>query len=148
LPYDCKPPDRADGWSGRDSLSVQRIEARRITVEQERQEVTVEVTEDRKRKKAPGESVGAALSSFVESLEAALVGRGNAVMVRVNDAALEKLDMLIASSICKSRSEAAAFLLQRGFESSAALFDRVASVTNQITDLRQELLASVREPEA
>jgi len=117
-------------------------------VEQERQEVTVEVTEDRKRKKAPGESVGAALSSFVESLEAALVGRGNAVMVRVNDAALEKLDMLVASGICKSRSEAAAFLLQRGFESSAALFDRVASVTNQITDLRQELLASVREPEA
>jgi len=116
-------------------------------VEQEREAVKEEVTEECKRKKASGERVGAALSSFVESLEAALTGRGNAVMVRVNDAALAKLDMLVASGICKSRSEAAAFLLQRGFESSAALFDRIASVTNRITELRQDLLASVQAPE-
>ena len=55
--------------------------------------------------------------------------------------------MLVASGICKSRSEAAAFLLQRGFESSGALFDRIASVTNRITELRQKLLGSVQEPE-
>ena len=116
-------------------------------MEQEREAVKEKVTEECKRKKASGERVGAALSSFVESLEAALTGRGNAVMVRVNDAALAKLDMLVASGICKSRSEAAAFLLQRGFESSAALFDRIASVTNRITELRQDLLASVQAPE-
>ena len=116
-------------------------------MEQEREAVKEEVTEECRRKKASGERVGAALSSFVESLEAALTGRGNAVMVRVNDAALAKLDMLVASGICKSRSEAAAFLLQRGFESSAALFDRIASVTNRITELRQDLLASVQAPE-
>ena len=97
------------------------------------------------KKKASGESVSKALSSFMESLEAALSGRGNSVMVRVNDEALEKLDMLVAAGICKSRSESAAFLLQRGIESSAQLFDRIASVTSKISQLKQELLESVQE---
>ena len=56
-----------------------------------------------------------------------------------------KLDMLIAAGICKSRSESAAFLLQRGIESSGALFDRIESVTNKITSLRHELLESVKK---
>ena len=106
---------------------------------QEQEEVKVEVSEEQKRKKASGERVGSALTSLVGSLEAALTGRGNVVTVRVNDAALERLDMLVDSGICKSRSEAAAFLLQRGIESSAPLFARIGDVTNQITSLRQEL---------
>jgi hypothetical protein len=115
--------------------------------EQEEVKVEVEVTEEQKRKKGSGERVGAALTSLVGSLEAALTGRGNVVTVRVNDAALERLDMLVDSGICKSRSEAAAFLLQRGIESSGALFDRIASVTNRIQELREGLLSSVQEPE-
>ena len=81
----------------------------------------------------------------MDSLEAALTGRGNTVMVRVNDEALAKLDMLVQAGICKSRSESAAFLLQRGIEGSGALFDRIESVTSRITALRQELLESVQE---
>jgi hypothetical protein len=111
---------------------------------EEKVEVEVEVIEEPK-KKGSGESVGKALSSFMDSLEAALTGRGNTVMVRVNDEALAKLDMLVQAGICKSRSESAAFLLQRGIESSGALFDRIESVTSRITALRQELLESVQE---
>jgi len=111
-------------------------------------EVEVEIIEEQPKKKPPtGDPVSKALSSFMESLEAALSGRGNSVMVRVNDDALAKLDMLVNAGICKSRSESAAFLLQRGIENSGALFDRIESVTNKITSLRDELLASVQEME-
>jgi hypothetical protein len=90
-----------------------------------------------------GESVGHVISSIVDTLEAALSGRGNTVMVRVNDDALANLDMLVEAGICKSRSESAAFLLQRGIDSSGPLFDRIQSVTSQITKMREDLLASV-----
>jgi Arc/MetJ-type ribon-helix-helix transcriptional regulator len=114
------------------------------------EEVEVEVVQEQPRKQgasgsAGSGSVGKAINSFMESLEAALSGRGNSVMVRVNDEALDKLDMLVAAGICKSRSESVAFLLQRGIESSAQLFDRIASVTAQINKLREELLESVQE---
>ena len=107
-------------------------------------EVEVEVKEGEKKAGASA-SVGKAINSIVGSLEAALSGRGNAVMVRVNDEALAKLDMLIEAGICKSRSESAAFLLQRGIDSSGALFDRIQSVTTQITRMREDLMASVTE---
>jgi hypothetical protein len=110
----------------------------------ENQEVEVEVEVVEEEKKAgTSASVGKAINSIVGSLEAALTGRGNAVMVRVNDEALAKLDMLIEAGICKSRSESAAFLLQRGIDSSGALFDRIQSVTAQISKMRDELLSSV-----
>jgi hypothetical protein len=112
-------------------------------------EVEVEVIEEPvaegEKKSSTGASVGKAINSIVESLEAALAGRGNAVMVRVNDEALAKLDMLIEAGICKSRSESAAFLLQRGIDSSGALFDRIQSVTAQITRMRNDLLSSVSQ---
>jgi hypothetical protein len=115
------------------------------------QEVEVQIIESAEKQgshasgKKAGESVGKAINSFMDTLEVALAGRGNSVMVRVNDEALEKLDMLVASGICKSRSESAAFLLQRGIECSAAMFNRISDVTSKITDLRQELLDWVQE---
>ena len=114
-------------------------------------EVQVEVTEEtpkgeeKPKSQSTSETVGKAINSFMETLESALTGRGNSVMVRVNDDALKKLDMLVAAGICKSRSESAAFLLQRGIESSNDLFTRISSVTEQITSMRQELLEWVQE---
>jgi predicted RNA binding protein with dsRBD fold (UPF0201 family) len=101
--------------------------------------VEVEVTEGQNKTQKAGETVGKAINNFMDTLETALAGRGNAVMVRVNDEALEKLDMLVASGICSSRSESAAFLLQQGIESSEALFSRISDVTTQIATMRQEL---------
>jgi tyrosyl-tRNA synthetase len=118
----------------------------------EEHEIEVEVTEaevnetkGKSQVQSASESVSKAISSIMDSLEAALTARGNTVMVRVNDEALERLDMLVASGICSSRSEAAAFLLQRGIESSEPLFTRIADVTAQITTLREELQAWVQE---
>jgi hypothetical protein len=91
------------------------------------------------------ESVGNVLGSIVETLEVALAGRGNTVMVRVNDDALEKLDMLIAAGLCKSRSESAAFLLQRGIQASAPMYDRIGDVTAKITSLQDDLLQWVQQ---
>ena len=107
-------------------------------------EVEVEVnegkaSEGKAKSQSASETVGRAITNIMETLETALTGRGNTVMVRVNDDALAKLDMLVASGICGSRSEAAAFLLQRGIEGSAPLFARIGDVTTQITSLRQEL---------
>lgn len=119
--------------------------------ENQNTEVEVEVVEGakavegEKKTSSTGASVGKAINSIVESLEVALSGRGNAVMVRVNDDALAKLDMLVEAGICKSRSESAAFLLQRGIDSSGALYDRIQSVTTQITKMREELLSSVTD---
>ena len=120
--------------------------------EEPKVEVEVEVVEGEQpaegaKKPSTGATVGKAINSIVESLEVALTGRGNAVMVRVNDEALAKLDMLVEAGICKSRSESAAFLLQRGIDSSGALYDRIQSVTSQITKMREELLSSVSEVE-
>jgi hypothetical protein len=117
----------------------------------ENQEVEVQVTEGKPettgtKTGSTGANVGKAINSIMESLESALSGRGNAVMVRVNDEALAKLDMLIEAGICKSRSESAAFLLQRGIDSSGSLFDRIISVTSQITRLRKDLLSAVDDP--
>ena len=113
----------------------------------EEHQVEVEVVETTEKTKVDaqvvgkkaGESVGNVIGSIVETLEVALSGRGNTVMVRVNDEALKKLDMLIAAGICKSRSESVAFLLQRGMQASAPMFDRIGDVTTQITSLREEL---------
>jgi hypothetical protein len=118
----------------------------------EEHQVEVEVVETTGKKKLDaqavgkkaGESVGNVIGSIVETLEVALSGRGNTVMVRVNDEALEKLDMLVAAGICKSRSESAAFLLQQGIERSAPMFDRIGDVTTRITSLREELLQWVQ----
>jgi hypothetical protein len=103
------------------------------------EQVRQESSEEKPKSPSASESVGKAITNIMDSLEAALTGRGNTVMVRVNDEALEKLDMLVASGICSSRSEAAAFLLQRGIESSAPLFDRISDVTSKITSMRAEL---------
>jgi hypothetical protein len=101
--------------------------------------VQAEGAKEKPKSQSAGESVGKAINNIMETLEVALTGRGNTVMVRVNDEALAKLDMLVASGICSSRSESAAFLLQQGIERSEALFARIAEVTDKITGMRQEL---------
>ena len=108
------------------------------------EEQGAQIVEEQKKRPA-GECVGKAIHSFVESLESALSGRGNVVMVRVNDEALAKMDVLVAGGICKSRSASAAFLLQRGIESSEAMFAQITEVTDQIASLRQGLTDLVQE---
>ena len=83
------------------------------------------------------------MESFGQTLSEALQGRGNVVMVRVNDEALGHLDMLVEAEVTKSRSESAAFLINEGIAANQDLFDRIKSITDQISALRDQLRQEV-----
>ncbi|MBN1247775.1 MAG: hypothetical protein JXC32_08960 [Anaerolineae bacterium] len=84
--------------------------------------------------------------TFAQTLSEALQGRGNVVMVRVNDEALAHLDMLVEAEITKSRSESAAFLINEGINANEALFSRISAITDQIAELREKLRHEVKLP--
>ncbi len=92
----------------------------------------------------PLKSAWKQVENIGQALGDALQGRGNVVMVRVNDEALSHLDMLVEAEIVKSRSEAAALLINEGIKSNEALFGRISEITQQITQLRSQLRESVR----
>ena len=79
-----------------------------------------------------------------QALGDALQGRGNVVMVRVNDEALGYLDMLVEADVVKSRSEAAAWLINEGVQANQNLFQKIGEVTNQISALREKLRETVK----
>jgi len=78
-----------------------------------------------------------------QTLGEALQSRGNVVMVRVNDETLKHLDMLVEAEIAKSRSEAAALLINEGIKHNAELFAHIQHVTDQIIQLRNQLKKSI-----
>lgn len=83
-----------------------------------------------------------------QALGDALQGRGNVVMVRINDEALGYLDMLVEADVVKSRSEAAAWLINEGVNANQTLFQKIGEVTQQISALREKLRETVKtQPE-
>ncbi len=109
--------------------------------------VEEKITEEVKTaKKGATETIKEALNqveTFGQALSDALQSRGNVVMVRINDEALEHLDMLIDAEITKSRSESAAFLINTGIQANAALFEKISAITQQIVELREQLRQEV-----
>ncbi len=90
----------------------------------------------------PGERDGLCCASgeaLVEAIEHALSDREHVVMVRVNDAIRDQLDMLIEAGICKSRSSAATFMIREGIKANATLFGSVEGTTKRIAELKREL---------
>ena len=102
---------------------------------------------EKSRVKSPDPLKGAwkQVENIGQTLGEALQGRGNVVMVRVNNETLERLDMLIEADIVKSRSEAAALLINEGAKSFQALFERVRTITDQIAQLRSQLRETVQQ---
>lgn len=78
-----------------------------------------------------------------QTLGEALQSRGNVVMVRVNDETLRHMDMLVEAEIAKSRSEAAALLINEGIRHNSELFSHIQQVTDQIIQLRNQLKKSI-----
>jgi len=98
-----------------------------------------------KKKKTASESLKDAWKQvFGHALNVALKGRGNVVMVRINDEALTHLDMLVDADITKSRSESAAFLINEGIRMNQELYARIGTITQQISDLRAQLRDEVQ----
>jgi hypothetical protein len=122
-----------------------------VDVEVTEEGVEVEVEEqagdaEKKSKKFTSETLKDAFKqgeNFVQALGDALQARGNVVMVRVNDKALEHLDMLVEADVTKSRSESAAFLISAGVKANADLFSRIGAITQQISELREQLRKEV-----
>ena len=79
-----------------------------------------------------------------QTLGDALQGRGNVVMVRVNDETLRRLDMLVDAEITKSRSESAAYLIGEGIKATEELYAKIAEVTDQIVKLREQLREAIK----
>ena len=128
-----------------------------IPVVEESATVEVEVTAEGAPKKEEGKKPTSTsfkdalkqVETFGQALSNALQARGNVVMVRVNDEALAHLDMLVDAEVTKSRSESAAFLIAEGIKVNQVLFGKVGSITQQISELREQLRKEVKlEPEA
>jgi len=83
------------------------------------------------------------VESLGKTLAGAMQDRANVVMVRVNDEALQNLDMLVEADITKSRSESAAFLINEGVKANQELFGKISTITEQIAALRAQLRESV-----
>lgn len=83
------------------------------------------------------------VESLGKTLAGAMQDRANVVMVRVNDEALQHLDMLVEADITKSRSESAAFLINEGIKANQGLFGKIGTITEQIAALRAQLRESV-----
>jgi hypothetical protein len=86
-----------------------------------------------------GECVGEAIDSFVASLETTFKSPGWPLVVRVDQETLAKLDLLVSGGVCESRVDAAAYLMQRGVESSESMLGRIAAVNDRIDDIKQDL---------
>lgn len=103
--------------------------------------------EKTKTSPAPGHALKGAwkqVENIGQTLGEVVQGRGNVVMVRVNDDTLEHLDMLVEAELARSRSEAAAMLITEGMKANKQTFDRIREITDQIALLRSHLRESVQ----
>jgi hypothetical protein len=71
--------------------------------------------------------------------------QNNVVMCRLEDRALEAIDMLIEAGVRANRSEAAAWLINVGLESKAAVLDVVKDNVAEIHRLREAACALAEE---
>ena len=65
--------------------------------------------------------------------------RTNVVMVRMDDDSFEKIDTLVDAKVCKSRSEAAAYLISKGIAAQQETFDEITELSKKINDLRGKM---------
>ena len=77
--------------------------------------------------------------SLRETVEGALSGRQNVVMVRLNKESLARIDELVEASVVNSRSEAAAFLIGEGIKKRQGLFDQIAEKIGEIRNAKDDL---------
>ncbi len=82
------------------------------------------------------ESVG---ENLRETLQSALSRRDAVVMVRLNKSSMARVDDLVEAGVVKSRSEAAAFLVEAGLKARVELFERISEKIDKIREAKQEL---------
>ncbi|MBC7912200.1 MAG: hypothetical protein H7Y30_16965 [Pyrinomonadaceae bacterium] len=96
------------------------------------------------------ESLSAIGRDISRTIERAISAKDDYVVaVKVSHEAQEKLEQLVQAGVFRSRAEAAAYLIDEGIKTQAALFDRVQQKLSEIERLRAELrgMVGVDKPE-
>ena len=92
------------------------------------------------------ESLSAIGRDISRTIERAISAKDDYVVaVKVSPEAQEKLEQLVQAGVFRSRAEAAAFLIDEGIKTQAALFDRVQQKLSEIERLRAELRGMIDE---
>ena len=87
-----------------------------------------------------GREVAASVAGTVkDSLKTVRKTRDSVVMVRLNKDSLQRIDELVDCQVTKSRSEAAALLINEGIKARADLFNEVAEQAEIIRQARERL---------
>jgi hypothetical protein len=90
------------------------------------------------------ESLSAIGRDISRTIERAISAKDDYVVaVKVSHEAQEKLEQLVQAGVFRSRAEAAAYLIDEGIKTQAALFDRVQQKLSEIERLRAELRGMV-----
>lgn len=90
------------------------------------------------------ESLSAIGRDISRTIERAISAKDDYVVaVKVSHDAQEKLEQLVQAGVFRSRAEAAAFLIDEGIKTQAALFERVQQKLSEIERLRAELRGMV-----
>ena len=91
------------------------------------------------------ESLSAIGRDISRTIERAMSAKDDYVVaVKVSHDAQEKLEQLVQSGVFRSRAEAAAFFIDEGIKTQAALFERVQQKLSEIERLRAELRVMVK----
>ena len=92
------------------------------------------------------ESLSAIGRDISRTIERAIAAKDDYVVaVKVSHEAQDKLEQLVQAGVFRSRAEAAAFLIDEGIKTQAALFDRVQQKLSEIERLRAELRGMVQQ---
>ncbi len=84
-----------------------------------------------------------------QKLSKKMGARDNAVMTRLNDEDLSRLDALVELDVFRSRSEAVAFFVREGMKAREDLFAAVMPTVDKIRELKEQAKRSLeREPAA
>jgi len=91
--------------------------------------------------KKAAEEIGNDIAKTAEKLleEARTVKRQLVVSVRLDDDSVAKVQQLIEADICRSRSEAVAFLTREGIKARKELFDKIDEKIDEIRRLKDEI---------
>lgn len=95
------------------------------------------------------ESLSAIGRDISRTIERAISAKDDYVVaVKVSEDAQEKLEQLVQAGVFRTRAEAAAFLIDEGIKTQAALFDRVQQKLSEIERLRAELRGMINKNES
>lgn len=92
------------------------------------------------------ESLSAIGRDISRTIERAISAKDDYVVaVKVSPEAQERLEQLVQAGVFRSRAEAAAYLIEEGIKTQAALFERVQQKLSEIERLRAELRGMINE---